>query len=276
MCLCTYIYDAWGELYDRFISDNVTQYGYASVYAAADKTDLSYSYREYEATGTLLDYYLKSRYYAPWLCRFVSADLPQIAQMSKDEHAGLNLYAYCGNNPVMYSDPTGFYAQYSAASIIYCFIEDYLLKGRVVTYNNTLKYEPYLNRRSVSFSTGLFSKTIKVYWGNKQSWSKYLVEKKKEIDIKRGGALSTGSEEMGTQHVIIALFIFIITMGMIYFLDTERTKFDSQNAYYKAIWSTSGFDSRNYNDYYLFYVDGANSYSGGYALKSNGTGFRRL
>ena len=50
-------------------------------------------------------YYLQSRYYDPEVGRFISQDLVDYVQ--KTDFGGLNLYAYCGNNPVMYVDPSG-------------------------------------------------------------------------------------------------------------------------------------------------------------------------
>ena len=43
---------------------------------------------------------MRARYYNPILGRFMQEDVYQ------DD--GLNLYAYCGNNPVVYSDPSGY------------------------------------------------------------------------------------------------------------------------------------------------------------------------
>ena len=37
--------------------------------------------------------------------RFISADA--ISEIDAEEINGLNLYAYCNNNPVMYCDPSG-------------------------------------------------------------------------------------------------------------------------------------------------------------------------
>lgn len=48
-------------------------------------------------------YYLNSRYYDPAMCRFINTD----SSLHEKNIEGLNLYAYCGNNPVRYSDPTG-------------------------------------------------------------------------------------------------------------------------------------------------------------------------
>ena len=49
-------------------------------------------------------YYVSSRYYDPEVGRFINAD----SQLNmKDGFVGFNMFAYCNNNPVMYSDPTG-------------------------------------------------------------------------------------------------------------------------------------------------------------------------
>ncbi len=50
-------------------------------------------------------YYLQSRYYDPETGRFITAD--SIEYLDLENVNGLNLYSYCGNNPVMYVDPSG-------------------------------------------------------------------------------------------------------------------------------------------------------------------------
>ena len=50
-------------------------------------------------------YYLISRYYDPETCRFISAD--SIEYLDPETLGGLNLYAYCANNPVMMTDENG-------------------------------------------------------------------------------------------------------------------------------------------------------------------------
>ena len=50
-------------------------------------------------------YYLKTRYYDPTLGRFMTID--GIEYLDPETINGLNLYAYCNNNPVMYVDPNG-------------------------------------------------------------------------------------------------------------------------------------------------------------------------
>ena len=56
-------------------------------------------------TGQMLDcatgqYYLRARFYHPEIGRFMQEDVYR--------GDGLNLYAYCANNPVMYYDPSGY------------------------------------------------------------------------------------------------------------------------------------------------------------------------
>ncbi len=50
-------------------------------------------------------YFLKTRYYDPVTGRFITID--DISYIDPETINGLNLYAYCGNNPVMYTDPNG-------------------------------------------------------------------------------------------------------------------------------------------------------------------------
>ena len=50
-------------------------------------------------------YYLQTRYYDPEVGRFISRDAIEYAD--PEAIIGLNLYAYCANNPVMNVDPTG-------------------------------------------------------------------------------------------------------------------------------------------------------------------------
>ena len=93
-----YEYDAWGvcKVYDT--NDNViTQH---------DSVDANpFRYRGYYYDVDTGLYYLPARYYDPTTGRFISAD--DIEYADPETINGLNLYAYCGNNPVMNIDPTG-------------------------------------------------------------------------------------------------------------------------------------------------------------------------
>ena len=90
-----YTYDAWG---------NIT-----ACYDASENnigTINPITYRSYYYDFELGMYYLNSRYYMPALHRFLNADgYVQTGQDILDK----NMFAYCGNNPVNRSDPSGMF-----------------------------------------------------------------------------------------------------------------------------------------------------------------------
>ena len=87
-----YDYDVWGN---HTVSGSNTALGSLN----------PFRYRGYFYDTDTGLYYLQTRYYDPEAGRFISPDSVQYA--NPEAVNGLNLYAYCGNNPVMYIDPTG-------------------------------------------------------------------------------------------------------------------------------------------------------------------------
>lgn len=87
-----YAYDAWGKCSVIYDKDGIA-------------TKNPYRYRGYYLDKETDLYYLNSRYYDPEVGRFLSAD--SLGYMDPERVNGLNLYAYCNNNPVMYIDPDG-------------------------------------------------------------------------------------------------------------------------------------------------------------------------
>ena len=110
-----YKYDSWGNhavLYWNKV-DNEEKY--------SDEDDAAFD-ENYERNKTLAKlnpfryrgyyydtetglYFLKTRYYDPEVGRFITID--SISYIDPDTINGLNLYAYCGNNPVMRVDENG-------------------------------------------------------------------------------------------------------------------------------------------------------------------------
>ena len=89
----TYSYDAWGNL----LSTSGTM---ASTLGSVNP--LRYRGYVYDTETGL--YYLQSRYYNPTWGRFINAD----GYASTGQGIiGNNMFAYCGNNPVIRHDPTG-------------------------------------------------------------------------------------------------------------------------------------------------------------------------
>ena len=50
-------------------------------------------------------YWVQTRYYNPQWCRWISPD--SLSYLDPEAAHGLNLYAYCGNDPVNFTDPSG-------------------------------------------------------------------------------------------------------------------------------------------------------------------------
>jgi len=113
-----YVYDAWGnhavlclnkvngiEVLQDLNDD--TAPAFDSEYVLYKELGIRnpFRYRGYYYDTETELYYLQTRYYDPELGRFISQD--NIDYADPETINGLNLYAYCGNNPVMFSDPEG-------------------------------------------------------------------------------------------------------------------------------------------------------------------------
>ena len=91
--VASYIYDAWGNCTTKtLVSNNFSNYN-------------PIRYRGYYYDRETGLYYLNARYYNPEWRRFISPD--DTAYLDPNTPNGLNLYAYCNNDPVNFSDPSG-------------------------------------------------------------------------------------------------------------------------------------------------------------------------
>ena len=94
-----YVYDAWGN--GKVCNASGTENTSSSFIGNINP----FRYRGYYYDAETGLYYLQTRYYDPQVGRFLNAD--SVDYIAPDLIGGLNLYAYCNNNPVMYSDPEG-------------------------------------------------------------------------------------------------------------------------------------------------------------------------
>ena len=98
----TYTYDAWGKLIGITNSAGTNILGKTTSTSLANLNPLRY--RGYYYDNETGFYYLQSRYYDPTVRRFVNAD----AYTSTGQgFVGTNMFAYCGNNPVVIADHSG-------------------------------------------------------------------------------------------------------------------------------------------------------------------------
>ena len=94
-----YVYDAWGnhKVLNGTVAENTSETFIGNINPIR--------YRGYYYDTDTGFYYLQSRYYDPEVGRFINAD--DITYVDPSSLASCNVYGYCGNNPVMYVDPTG-------------------------------------------------------------------------------------------------------------------------------------------------------------------------
>ena len=118
-----YRYDSWGMLT-----------GITGSMAGTLGKDNPYRFKGYyydEETGM---YYLKSRYYQPEICRFISADVYIATELNMN---GSNIYSYCKNNPVMLMDSDGSFAILAIAGAFFAKKGTEMLVGAVVNVVTT-------------------------------------------------------------------------------------------------------------------------------------------
>lgn len=97
--VASYVYDAWGNHIVLDENGNVvTNHSHIGFINP-------FRYRSYYFDDETGFYYLKTRYYDPNICRFISMD--SLNYLNPDIVNGLNLWTYCFDNPVMLSDSNG-------------------------------------------------------------------------------------------------------------------------------------------------------------------------
>ncbi len=107
----THIYDTTGTIQARYVYDAWGNHKVLNADGTEDTNMLSIGninpirYRGYFYDVETKLYYLKARYYDPEVGRFISVD--DTIYLAPDTLNGLNLYAYCGDNPIMRTDHNG-------------------------------------------------------------------------------------------------------------------------------------------------------------------------
>ncbi len=110
--IVNYSYDAWGNC---TITSDTSGSNLGNINPMR--------YRGYYLDGETGFYYLQSRYYNPQSCRLINADEPTCINTSNS--IGVNLFAYCSNNPIVNIDTTGRRSKY---------IEDQFSKTQVGSF----------------------------------------------------------------------------------------------------------------------------------------------
>ena len=182
------IYDANGNAVAKY---TYSAFGIATVSNLTEDNLGSlnpFRYRSYYWDNEFSLYYLQSRYYDPTIGRFISPDSPEY--LDPYNVNGLNLYTYCANNPIMYSDPSGHFLEALAyafknwgKNIINVFAEisetivkevqdnlfigaEYGIKGRKVIGDETKPISFFMQNTSDWWKFWEFKYGVKVKIGN--------------------------------------------------------------------------------------------------------------
>ncbi len=149
--LCRYVYDAWGN--HKVLNASGVENTSATFIGNINPI----RYRGYYYDADLGLYYLKSRYYDSEVGRFISID--KLDYLAPETINGLNLYAYCLNNPILFFDPFGKEAE---ISVNFTFFSVLSVSGCI------LKSGQYIPKRKfiTTSSYGSISKFFSTHWNN--------------------------------------------------------------------------------------------------------------
>lgn len=105
-----YVYDAWGNIRSTTGNEAISSLN-------------SFRYRGYVYDNESKLYYLQSRYYDPFVGRFLNADETMVLLLSSlaDDDFKINLtnlFSYCYNNPITFKDNNGYIALVDDAVVL--------------------------------------------------------------------------------------------------------------------------------------------------------------
>ena len=220
-----YKYDAWGN-HEAMVADE-------TYVALAEINPFRYRGYYYDSETDL--YFLQTRYYDPEVGRFISRD--SIEYAAPETICGLNLYAYCSNNPVMNVDPTGHGAilqaivsilSYIGIAIVSIWNEDVRNDMNAIGWNPfNSNAQAVLNSQSVSFYKG-----VPVFRTNMDRPGSFCI-----ILLNENANINTVKHEWGhnMQMMTMGAINYLLTVGIMSPLELRAEKWGN---YYKSPWET--------------------------------------
>ena len=143
-------YDAWGKP-----AYSIGSLGNNQLLGLFEKLS-PFSYRGYCYDTDIELYYLQSRYYNPELCRFINTDDTNIAIQTQGDILGVNLFAYCENNPIINVDYSGYFSKSDIGDIFKKIFN--AVKDRIKNY--VKKNIGYIENGYIYIANSFMSKTI--------------------------------------------------------------------------------------------------------------------
>ncbi len=280
--LAQYAYDDWGTL---LAIDTADEDGATAYREIAEANPLRY--RGYYFDSETGYYYLQSRYYDPEICRFINADVPEIAKVSKEIDNGINVFAYCNNNAVNHADCTGFLKNWDAAILIVMFVAYYIAPKRLKV-NSKYKFEAgRMLKDSMGnfivkityYKSKLFKNSFVVSIGDKGSWQKatkvnnhlnmdFIKQQGNYIQTQYNKGTSVSLTNKGPDIISINLASATIALHLI----SKGIKASVIKSYYNKVWGGRAYSNYGKNLYYLINITKGNSKVNGWYAYRNSNG----
>ena len=168
--LVQYEYDAWGKCVSTVTThDDDIEIKLANINPIR--------YRGYYFDSETDYYYLRSRYYDPDICRFINADYYIILCLTNSYTVGLNLFAYCCNNPINQIDLCGTLSRQQKKTLEIKAKNSYDNSKEVQSILNKSKYKDYKymsGSYSISFERKYMIVTLSKVYQSKFNYKKQL------------------------------------------------------------------------------------------------------
>lgn len=124
-------------------------------------------------------YYNQTRYYSPSWCRFINCDDVNVLTKDSGEILGANLFKYCDNDPVNYTDPSGF----SKLSNLY---DDSLLSLMGISSTEATKLNIAKTSTQNTVDNKIIEKSLALTPQQQEIWSEVFNEKSQTVFKSRG------------------------------------------------------------------------------------------
>ena len=265
--LVEYEYDEWGKLI-LTRADNQLNESIANINPIR--------YRGYYYDAETEYYYLQSRYYDPSICRFINSDIPEIAGMSKGISAGTNLFAYCNNDSVNYSDISGQASNPTYGTLVRVFLKTYLLKGKTIkSFSNIAKDSNGLRSMTIKYKKSKNNTNkLKLTFGYRNEWKKSTtwanqIKKKKKLITNYINQLNyyvSPTQSYSDYKISVAKTITVDVAVASIVIGSGFTAAKIALKYNK-VWGKNGRDANNKQKYVLFHVSQERGLNGWYIFK---------
>ena len=174
--IAQYKYDAWGNYTTTYSGD---------IYELLFRDISLFKYRGYIYDWDTGFYYLQSRYYDPEVGRFINAD--GYINGNRDL-LGFNMYAYCGNNPILYIDPNGEWVSLVLLVATITVAAITLTSSERQVETSGIKYDvPLYNQGLTSMCWAYCQVMVESYQNGETLSQKDADKRAKEIAIARNG-----------------------------------------------------------------------------------------